>query len=384
VEAVPPQRVLCLSVEPDTKNALHSGGFFSMECLRQCFAQKGWDSTCTLSLSHCQPSQSEWMALAELSFECIEFYEVTVQREFLQLTRCKRIDMRYSQLEHSPLAFIPITTPLCLHQDTGDSVDTLEALDDYVNQWMKISKTVSIHQLAFTEETWIAFWQRVQHNTTCISLTIVGGTIGGYYLSPKHLDAVSKHSWMIEWFSDEEDGNQVHARRILPALTDTAMTYFRPQQNPLLGDEPPFDARQSVILEALLRSRNDQSRLFNLSRTYSQVLLMPRSDEDRAHDVETSIVELRALGVDHQAIIEMLVQANNSLQQRRASDGQQLNQVIRRLDEVERQRNQDIRRMESRLQALENENRILRAQVFQQDEEDYASSSSNGTEDLNR
>jgi chromosome segregation ATPase len=183
---------------------------------------------------------------------------------------------------------------------------------------------------------------------------------------------------MIEWSSNGySTPGTLQARRILPALTKDAMANFRPQQHPLLREVPPLDARQSVILKALLRSSNNPTQLYQLSKAYSQVLLAPQTVEARTHDVETSLVELRALGTDHQTIIEMLLQANNALQQKHARESHQLGEVIRRLDEEARQRKEDIQRLErqarqrkqatqrleTRLRALKEVTHLLRSRV---------------------
>ena len=135
-----------------------------------------------------------------------------------------------------------------------------------------------------------------------------------------------------------EMGGILQARRILPSMPAKAMVFFRPQDNPLIQEDPPLDVRQSVLLEALMRSSHNPSQHYELARTYAHALLQPRTKAARAHDTEISLVELRALGIDQQLVIDLLLEANNNLQQRHAQTGLELIDLTRRVKQQQKER----------------------------------------------
>ena len=69
-----------------------------------------------------------------------------------------------------------------------------------------------------------------------------------------------------------------------------------------------------MLLEALLRHRNDPARIQKLLLAYSRTLLQPRTLPVMVADLETSVVELRALAIDQQAKIDMLLEVNHAQQ----------------------------------------------------------------------
>ena len=156
-------------------------------------------------------------------------------------------------------------------------------------------------------------------------------------------------------------GGTLQARRIVPSLTGAALAYFRPQDNPLVGKDAPLDVRQYFLLEALMRSRNNPSQHYELARTYT--LLQPRTNAARAHDTETSLVELRALGIDQQLVIDLLFEANNSLQQRHAQTGLELIELTRRVKRQEEEREELLRQFQQWRRRQEVRNEALLEQI---------------------
>ena len=255
-------------------------------------------------------------------------------------------------------------------------------VDDLLANWATACGTLELFSARFSEESWAYFWRSLStengSRALANSIKVERARIGIQKLCPEHISAICRNTWLIEWLDhgvhyfgdviqDIAFGGTIQARRILTSIAGTAMAYFRPHDNPLIGQTPPLDARQSVILEALLRSSHNPNQHYELARTYAHTLLQPRTSAARAHDTETSLVELRALGIDHQVIINLLLQANNGLQQRHGQTEWQLIELTRRVRQVEeelRRRKQWERRQKSRNRSLaeqvESLNRRLR------------------------
>ncbi|GKY96844.1 hypothetical protein MPSEU_000643500 [Mayamaea pseudoterrestris] len=364
----PLERNIFIEINPDFDYADDLEDIFSAECVQTCFAQQGWDETANLRLAEFHPSQAMWTALANHPFNDLTLLGyITIPRSFLRQHRCASLTVHCQPSpEEAPEACAAGIAPIHIDADS-DTFWTPQDADDFLHTWLTASSNLLIHDARFKEESWNRFWQSpiLLNNTTCASLTFVESIIHDKDLSHEHFGVIPKSTWIVEWLSNERTRSKgtLRVRRNLAALSQSSMAYFRPEQNPLLGDKPPLDARQSVILEALLRAANDPTHVFNLSKVYAPVLLAPRTSEACVHDTETSLVELRALGIDHQTTIEMLVQANNTLQEQRARDNQEMRDIVRRMEEEKRLRQQETQRLESRLRALESENRLLRSKA---------------------
>jgi hypothetical protein len=263
-------------------------------------------------------------------------------------------------------------------------LDTRQDVDGMCSQWLPFTKVMVLDNTTFSVDAWNHLWQSPiwQTNRSCTTLIVESGSVGGKNID-HHLDIALKGPWVLDrvQFKSEEVPGLLVAKRTLPSISNDALSYFRPNDNPLICEYPPLDARQSVILEAILRASNDRDQLYNLSKVYSSTLLAPMTTAARTHDVETSVIELRALGIDHQATVDMLLGVINGLQQQRAQDSKQLQDLVRitrSLEEEQEQLNRQQRRQEIRMRELEEENNLLR---FKQTNATYYDSSSDEVED---
>ena len=349
---------------------------YSPEVLRVCFAQDGWgtDGSITFGCFDCEFGQLSSTLLAnleEFTFRSIRFNGLTIPRSFIERTRSSCVVFYDSQLELDSSRSNGISSARLEVYAPRDTLLSVQDVDDFIAKWMTATGTLELGSAAFSEESWAYFWRCISTDsgvrTLAHSVTVTRVRINGKYLCHEHIAAVSKNAWLIEWADPiSRDGGTIHARRILSSMPDTAMAFFRPQHNPLFGQDPPMDARQSVILEALLHSSHNPNQHYTLARTYAHTLLQPQTRAARAHDTETSLVELRALGIDHQQVIDLLLEANSNLQQRCAKTGSQLMEVTRQLEQERKEREEEKRQRREweRRQEVRNEAVLTQIQTL--------------------
>ena len=191
-----------------------------------------------------------------------------------------------------------------------------------------------------------------------------GLRIQGRKVTTTHLDVLPKGIWVTDLaeLSARVTAADIHARRTVTAISGAAWDCFRPDTNPLFSEDRPLEPRQSIIHEALFRSQNNPDQAFQLAQVYTTMLTKPQSSAARAHDTETSLVELRALGIDHQAKIDLLLDVINRLHQQRAQDNQQLHRVLcmaLSLEKEQLEARREQQRQDSRMQMLEEVNLAL-------------------------
>ncbi|GKY94926.1 hypothetical protein MPSEU_000457500 [Mayamaea pseudoterrestris] len=330
---------------------------FTPKCLRDCFQQDSWRQRGVILIDQYQLSPREWDGLEEFPFERFKLFKTSVPWRFLQNTRSKTVQVigNDTDTEGAPGKVSPIQTRLnfrCRH------LETLEQVNEFCSMWLSFAGEVEYEDGQITEEAWQHLWQSpvLYEGTSWTSFNFTGVTVGEWQLCQEHLSAIpTDRSFTLEWTAAEDDDSHpsLLVRRRLPALAAGDMAYFQMANNPLLKDDPPTDVRQSLILASLLGARNNPDQQFKLCRAFSNMLLKARTPAGQFEDLEASVIELRALGMDHQATITLMLEVMNAQEMQHAQEMYQLEVRMRALMEekeeqfmtAQRQSEEEIRRL---------------------------------------
>ncbi|GKY95849.1 hypothetical protein MPSEU_000545500 [Mayamaea pseudoterrestris] len=353
------ERQISLTYNAKVDNALESKDvLLSRQDLQTMFYHCSWKHGAMLTLYRFQPSDDLWDHLEEFPFGDVWCFSNEIPRKFLQKTKSNSVIMTEANLVGSAVPFT-VGSATIVMRDCSDFLSDIQAVDDFLDKWSTLSSGLEITHATFSTESWKHFWcsSILIRNNTCRSIKIRKARIGPDYFMSVHLAAIPSNLWAIAWERAEfiEGSSFLHARRIPSSLPDQVTQYFRPQDNPLYQDNSPLEVRQSILLEALHRSSNDPSQQLHVSNACIPTLLVPQTSQARSHDIDSSMIEHRALLIDHQVTIDMLVHLNNAMQQRHAMEGDELAILRRRLhalEEERRERRRYERRQESRMVAL--------------------------------
>ena len=308
--------------------------WYSVDCWRACFHPDLWNNHdwTSVGIQSLSLSDEHWTILGRLSIDRFDLIQMTVQWAFLENTHASKVRLDRSQLERPREPTLPLKTAIEVSFEYGyySLLDSPEQVDGLLAKWLSTSWSIVFQGLHFTEATWKYLWTSpvLLNDRICTHLAFTYCFIEGRDPLPKDFSVIPMTSWVMQEFTPCLRGD-LYVCRVLPALSSEEMTFFRPLTNPLLVETPPFDVRQSVLLEALLRHRNDPARLQQLLLAYSRTLLQPRVLPAIVTDLETSVVELRALAIDQQAMIDLLLEVNHS----QHSANMNLRLTVDRLDE---------------------------------------------------
>ncbi|GKY96770.1 hypothetical protein MPSEU_000636400 [Mayamaea pseudoterrestris] len=336
---------------------------FTPKCLRECFQQVSWRQRGEILIVQYEFSQREWDVLEEFSFERFEVDVPILPWRFLRNTRSKAIQVigRGPGTEGAPGDESPIRTRLYFHHH---DLETIEHVNEFCSTWLSFAGEVDYEAGAITEEAWQHLWQSpvFYEGTSWTSFKFSSLTIDSWGFCQEHLNVIpTDRPFTLEWRAKDEGGGEptLLVRRRLPSLAVGDMAYFQMANNPLLNDDPPTDVRQSLILASLLGARNNPDQQFKLCRTFSTMLLKGRTPAGQFEDLEASVIELRALGMDHQATISLMLEVMNAQEMQHAQEMYKLEGRMRALmDEKEERFMTAQRHLEEEIRWLtQNQNR---------------------------
>ena len=313
-------RIFRLNGDMQDESGLQAEDTYSIDCWRECFRPDLWNNRrrARVHITSLPLSDQQWMILGRLSIDQFNLIQMTIPWVFLENTEASSVWLQNSQSNRPGEPTRPVKTALQVslsHDDDMSMLDSPEKVDGLLMTWLSRSWSIGFYSFDITEAMWTYLWTSpaLMNERNCTHLAFTGCSIDGRSLYPADHAVIPRTSWVIKKFTPFA-GGAIHVCRVLPALSTEEMTFFRPETNPLLDETPPFDVRQSVLLEALLRHRNDPARTQQLLLTYSRTLLQPRASRALATDLETSVVELRALAIDQQAMIDLLLEVNHAQQ----------------------------------------------------------------------
>jgi hypothetical protein len=325
----------------DEVDIIDGADIFSPEGLKASFTHDFWKDG-TLLLHGFQLTLEQYAELECAPFRCLTLESGSMPTSFVLNSQAFQLALqRGAHLIQSQSAGGVRTNPLYLfHADFKTSAQ----VDDFLLTYAATSRDLKVFYSKISVNAWRHLWESPLFNdSACRSLSFtrvsVASCPGSVRLIPP--------SWLIHWSLVGSDDCQVamtfnEGQRILtvsricpPSLSDGDMAYFQADESSLLHQDPPSTTtRQSILLEALHRANLSQA--FELCQTYLPMLLLDRTKEEVLHDVETSVLELRSLGTDHQGRLDQLFAANREQVVQSFEDNDYLHTKLRSLEDSNR------------------------------------------------
>ncbi|GKY98919.1 hypothetical protein MPSEU_000847700 [Mayamaea pseudoterrestris] len=346
---------------------------FSAECLRECFGQADWKRNARLTLSNYPLSAKEWNVLQEFTFKDLRVSgHAPLSWTFLQNTKAESIQVhddpeleRDFQNDASPVSTRIVFRPPYLLQVSG--------IDGFCRKWLSIASDVELEEVRMSETSWQYLWQSnvLLDRTSWTSIRITDLKIGRKNMEFEDARVIpADRPWTLKWFAakDDESNGSLLIRRIVPSFADEEMSYSRRDaSNPLVRDAPPPEASQSVVLAAMLAARNDPDRLYRLCRSYAHMLTKPRTSATRLSELETGLIELRTLGMDHDATIALVMQVMNAQQFQHDRELQQMGEQMQQALEQQRVASaRELQQMREQMQQALWQQHVASARALQQ------------------
>ncbi|GKZ01329.1 hypothetical protein MPSEU_001083900 [Mayamaea pseudoterrestris] len=321
----------------DFQTLRHMKDCYAIEGLQECFDNDEWNNgTAIFQMESFEPSVEQWafiesLELKSIRMECMAFPFTVLQNTKALLAVLYNVQMQGPTTAHSTAPTTTNTSLRVIFDKDALSLDTDASVDQLLDEYMSLSQSIQFYRVSMSNRGWLRFWSSpvMSQDTTCQRLLLEDWHIDGAPMTAEHALLIPNRQWMFCLINNDgvNEGQQIDGIhgltlfRIPCSFTTEEMNYFRPELNPFLAETPPFDFSHLALQEFLHRHSNDASTIRNLLQHHLATLVVqPRSAEAIAHDMETSIIELRGHVIDHQAILDIITMSNQEHHVEQARD----------------------------------------------------------------